>query len=115
MEERKEIVNRHIQKGMKSTRAAQIAGLSRSGYYYKSNGRTPGRRPTAYTLKKDGTRIENSVVVASIKKIISPDFIDYGYEKVTVELHKKQYTEGGTFITVLDTQCSAHILLYDHF
>jgi len=91
MEERKEIVNRHIQKGMKATKAAQMAGFSRSGYYYKSNGRTPGRRPTAYTLKKDGTRIENSVVVASIKKIISPDFIDYGYEKVTVELHKKQY------------------------
>jgi len=91
MEERKEIVNRHIQKGMKAATAAQIAGFSRSSYYYKSNGRTPGRRPTAYTLKKDGTKVKNSVVVEAVKEIIRPDFIDYGYEKVTAELHKMQY------------------------
>jgi len=91
MEERKEIVNRHIQKGMKATKAAEIAGFSRSGYYYKSNGRIPGRRSTSYTLKQDGTMVKNADVIASIKEIISPDFIDYGYEKVTAELRKKQY------------------------
>ncbi len=91
MEEHKEIVNRYIQKGMKATKAAQIAGFSRSGYYYKSNGRIPGKRPTSHTMKEDGTMVKNTDVIASIKEIISPDFIDYGYEKVTVELHKKQY------------------------
>ena len=91
MEERKEIVNRHIQKGMKATKAVQIAGFSRSGYYYKPNGRIPGRRPTSYTLKEDGAMVKNTDVIASIKEIISPDFIDYGYEKVTAELHKKGY------------------------
>ena len=91
MEERKEIVNRYIQKGMKATKAAQIAGFSRSGYYYKSNGRTPGRRPTSHTMKEDGTMVKNTDVIATIKEIISPDFIDYGYEKVTAELRKKHY------------------------
>ncbi len=91
MEERKEIVNRYIQKGMKATKAAQVADFSRSGYYYKPNGRKPGKRPTLFTLKKDGTLVENSIVVQAVKEIINPDFIDYGYEKTTVELHKKEY------------------------
>ncbi len=91
MEERKDIVNRYISKGMKAIKAAQIAGFSRSGYYYMSNGRRPGKKPTRFTMKEDGTVVENSVVVKSVKEIISPDFIDYGYEKVTVELHKNKY------------------------
>ena len=91
MEERKEVVNRYISKGMKATKAAQIANFSRSGYYYRSNGRKPGKKPTMTTLKRDGTIVENTTVVQDIKAIITPDFIDYGYEKVTAELHKKGY------------------------
>jgi len=91
MEEHKEIVNRHISKGMKVEKAAHLAGFSRSSYYYCSNGRKPGKKPTTTTLKSNGVAIENSVLVKDIKDIISPDFIDYGYEKVTAELHKKGY------------------------
>ena len=92
MEERKEVVNRYIQKGMKATKAAQIADFSRSGYYYRPNGGKPGKKPTGTILKKDGATVKNTTVVRDIKAIISPDFIDYGYEKVTAELHKKGYT-----------------------
>ncbi len=91
MEERKEIVNRYIQKGLKATKAAQIADFNRSGYYYRPNGGKPGKKPIDTTLRKDGTTVKNSTVVRDKKTIISPDFIDYGYEKVTVELHKKGY------------------------
>ncbi len=91
MEERKEIVNRYISKGMTATKAARISGFSRSGYYYIPNGKRSGKKPTQFTMKEDGTIVENSIVVKSIKKIISPDFIDYGYEKVTAELHKNKY------------------------
>jgi len=76
---------------MKATKAAQIAGFSRSGYYYRPNGRKPGKRPTVSTTKEDGTRVVNSVVIQSVKDIISPDFIDYGYDKVTAKLHKDKY------------------------
>ncbi len=86
MEERKEVVNRYIQKGMKATKAAQIADFSRSGYYYRPNGGRPGKRPALFTLKKDGTLVENFVVVQRVKEIISHDFIDYGYEKVTAKI-----------------------------
>jgi len=91
MEERKEIVNRDIQKGMKAEKAAQLAGFSRSGYYYRPNGRKPGKQPTVTTLKRNENPVDNNILIEDIKGIISPDFIDYGYEKVTAELQKKGY------------------------
>jgi len=63
MEEHKEIVNRWISKRMKAGKAAQVAGFSRSDYYYKSNGRIPGKKPTQASFKEDGTIIKNTVVV----------------------------------------------------
>jgi len=86
VEERKEIVNKHISKGMKAEKAAAIAGFSRSGYYYKPNGKKPGKRPSVYTKKKNGNLVKNTQVVEEIKKILKPDFIDYGYDKVKAEL-----------------------------
>ena len=91
MEERKEVVNRYIQKGMKATKAIQIADFSRSSYYYRPNGGKLGKKPASTTLRKDGATVKNTAVVRDIKAIISPDFIDYGYEKATAELHKKGY------------------------
>lgn len=91
MEERKEIVNRYVQKGLKVEKAASIAGFSRSSYYYKGNGGIRGRRASNQTIKKDGTKVENTEIIAIIKEIIREDFIDYGYEKVTAELRKRGY------------------------
>ena len=56
MEDRKEIVNRYTLKGMKATKEAQIAGFSRSGYYYRPNGRKPKERPIGPTTKEDEPR-----------------------------------------------------------
>jgi len=72
MEERNEIVNRHISKGMKASKAANMAGFSRSGYYYASTGRKPGKRPTPSTVKEDGTIVSNAADIESVKDIISP-------------------------------------------
>ena len=91
MEERKEIVKRYVEKGMTVSKAAGIAGFSRSSYYYKSKGGVRGRRPSTETLKKDGKIVDNKVVIETIKEIIGADFIDYGYEKVTVELRKREF------------------------
>ena len=91
MEERKEIAKCYVQKGMKVSKAATIAGFSRSSYYYKPQGGARGRRVSTHTLKEDGTLVDNRVVVDTIKEIIGVDFIDYGYEKVAVELRKRGY------------------------
>lgn len=98
MEERKQIVNKFIQKGMKSEKAAKVAGFSRSAYYYKSTGGKPGKRQTAHTLRVDGKVTGNEYLIEDIRRIIAPEFIDYGYDKVTKLLqpqyvinHKKVY------------------------
>ena len=91
MEERKKIVNRYIQKGMKAESAARIAGFSKSSYYYRPKGGKQGKKPTLTTQMNGGTAVKNAVVVQDIKDIISPDFIDYGYEKVTAVLREKGY------------------------
>ncbi|MCA1744377.1 MAG: IS3 family transposase [Bacteroidales bacterium] len=89
MEERKQIVNRFVQKRMKSDRAAQAAGFSRSAYYYKNTGVKPGKMPTNHSHNLVGEKVSNEDVVEDIRDIISPEFIDYGYDKVAKLLHSK--------------------------
>lgn len=89
MEERKQIVNRFIQKGMKSDRAALAAGFSRSSYYYKNTGLKPGKRPTKHSHNLVGEKVSNADIVDEIRDIISPEFIDYGYDKVAKLLQSK--------------------------
>jgi transposase InsO family protein len=91
MEERKEIVNRYIYKGLNAKRAAAFAGFSKSAYYYKSSGNKKGKKPTDKTLTVKGELIDNKIVIDEIKKIIKPDFIDYGYDKVTHLLKEEGY------------------------
>lgn len=83
---------------MKSEKAAKVAGFSRSAYYYKSTGGKPGKRQTAHTLRVDGKVTGNEYLIEDIRRIIAPEFIDYGYDKVTKLLqpqyvinHKKVY------------------------
>jgi transposase InsO family protein len=65
--------------------------LPRSLYYYTPSGGTKGIKPSTHTLKTDGSRVENELVIDDIKEILSGDFVCYGYRKVTVELQEKQY------------------------
>jgi len=69
----------------------QWTQVPRSLYYHKPSGGTKGIQPTTHTLKADGSRVENEVVIDDIKEILSGDFVCYGYRKVTVELQRKQY------------------------
>ena len=91
MEARKAIVESYVRKGLNVTKAVESAGFSRSSYYYKPSGGRRGKQPSKQTLKKDGSLVYNREVIEAIKDIIAEDFIDYGYEKVTVELGKKGY------------------------
>lgn len=73
--------------------------LPRSSYYYKPSHNRKGILPSTTTNKLDGTVISNLEVVDEIKKILSPEFVCYGYQNVTVALkelefiinHKKVY------------------------
>lgn len=73
--------------------------LPRSVYYYHPSNNIKGIRPSQSTIKGDGTMVDNSVIVDEIKKILSDEFVCYGYQNVTVALknmdfiinHKKVY------------------------
>ena len=55
----------------------------RSSYYYKPSNNRKGIAPSTTTTKRDGTEISNNEVVEEIKKIVSGEFVCYGYQNVT--------------------------------
>jgi transposase InsO family protein len=78
---------------------ARWVNLPRSSYYYKPSHKRKGILPSTTTAKRDGTQVSNNQVVDEIKKIVSGEFVCYGYQNVTSELkdlefiinHKKVY------------------------
>ena len=58
----------------------------RSSYYYKPSHNRKGILPSTTPTKLNGTEVSNNVVVDEIKKIISGEFVYYGYQNVTSEL-----------------------------
>lgn len=76
------------------------SGLSASSYYYRPKSGKPGRRPSTYTVMKDGSRVSNETVVIAIRFLLSEEFmIATGYHNITADLrgegfiinHKKVY------------------------
>lgn len=70
---------------------AKWVNLPRSSYYYKPSDKRKGILPSTTTLKLNGTEVSNDVVVDDIKKIISGEFVCYGYQNVTSELKDLEY------------------------
>jgi putative transposase len=63
----------------------------RSSYYYKPSHNRKGIPPSTTTSKMDGTVISNLEVVDEIKKIVSAEFVCYGYQNVTAALKNLEY------------------------
>lgn len=63
----------------------------RSSYYYKPSNNRKGIAPSTTTTKRDGTKVSNNEVVEEIKKIVSGEFVCYGYQNVTSELKDKDF------------------------
>jgi putative transposase len=62
-----------------------------SSYYYKPSHKRKGIAPSTTTTKKDGTIVSNIKVVDEIKKIVSGEFVCYGYQNVTAALKGLEY------------------------
>ncbi|MBK8344445.1 MAG: transposase, partial [Bacteroidetes bacterium] len=81
----------------------KYVGLSPSSYYKQHKDvacKKRGLSPSEYTKKQNGTNVNNAIVVEQIKSLLSTEFVDYGYLKVTHYLrdtfhyiinHKKVY------------------------
>lgn len=90
MEERKEVVCKMVGLGMRTSKALAMAEIPRSTYYYRSNGRYKGKKPSTHTLK-NGEYVTNEQLVNDIKDVLGQDFIDYGYARTTKALVAKGY------------------------
>lgn len=102
MGEKRDLVRRYTAKGIRRDVALNICGISKDQYYYKPNGRRPGRKSSRTTAVKQGDRwaeVPNSKVVEFIEKKLKEEFVDYGHRRMTSELqingykinHKKVY------------------------
>jgi len=91
MEQRKAIVSDYSYKGLIVNKAVAIAGLNRSTYYYRSNGKPKGKSCSTHTRKVDGSIVSNDLVIQEIISIISPEYHDYGYDIVTHLLKEQGY------------------------
>lgn len=67
-----------------------IAGMKKSTYYYRPNGRHKGKRPSTHTMR-NGVMVPNQVVVEEITRLIDPEYHDYGYQVSTDLLKQLQY------------------------
>lgn len=65
--------------------------LPRSIYYYQPSDGKKGIQPSQTTRKRDGTSVMNEMVVDDIKKVLSGEFVCYGYQNVTAELKSMDY------------------------
>jgi putative transposase len=91
VEERKAVIGCYVARGMSVAKAASIAGMSKSSYYYKPTSGKPGRRAAPLTMLRGWGLVSNATVMDSIEKILSVEFMENGYKKVTMELKDRGY------------------------
>ena len=65
--------------------------IPKSSYYYKPTDNRPGIPKSTTTNKNDGEIATNMDIVDEIKKIVSQEFVCYGYQNVTAVLKNQGY------------------------
>jgi putative transposase len=90
MEQRKEMVNLYVQKGLRVQKAVLIAGISKSTFYYKSNSKRRGK-PASTVTRRGSAIVSNKEVLGVIEEILGEEFIDYGYTRVTKVLQRRGF------------------------
>lgn len=89
MSERKEVARMYIEQGHQVSKTLEAVGISPSSYYYVAKGGRRGRSASEFTRMSAGGFVNNSVVVDEIRNLLSHEFVDYGYIKVTHWLRKR--------------------------
>jgi transposase InsO family protein len=93
MEAKKDVVRDYVSQGLRVEDAIGIVGIAKSSYYYKSTSGRKGMQKTTTTVYKN-KKVEDKKVAQCITKILSGEFIDYGYRKMTDLLKRKGYAIG---------------------
>ena len=93
------MANEYIDRGLRISDIANILHIPRCSFY-RNNGSSEepllrkGRHNSSFTLRKEGdeiTIVDNSIVVNEIEKILSREFVCYGYKKTSKQLNRIGY------------------------
>jgi putative transposase len=81
-----------VDAGLRKSLVLRVCQISRSSFYYKPRyiRRKVGRACTSVTYKRTGECEPDSTVVEDIKMLLSLEFVDYGYYKVTIYLRDEK-------------------------
>lgn len=87
------IASNFIKEGYPKKMVLGVLGIPRSSYYYRGiggGGTRKGIQKSTHTITTDGQILSNLQVVKDIKEILSEEFVDYGYLKVTHWLRQEK-------------------------
>lgn len=90
---RKQVSEHFLAQGYPVSKVLRILDLPSSSYYYipKANAKPKGRATSTHTKTSNGSLVKNEIVVNQIEKLLSKEFVDYGYRKVTHWLRKHKH------------------------
>lgn len=93
MEDRKMIADQFISEGNPKTLVIKHSGVPRSSYYYKpkEKAKKKGLQKSTHTRTEGGQFVSNEQVVEEITDLLSEEFVDYGYLKVTHWLRRRKH------------------------
>lgn len=81
----------YIGEGNKVSKVLSMVDISRSTYYYRAIEGRKGRRPDRYVLHSSGQVFPEQRVIEEIRDLLSQEFVNYGYIKVSRYLKDRGY------------------------
>lgn len=80
-----------IKEGHPKKTVLEVLGIPRSSFYYKPKpNRRKGITKSTHTPTRNGNVVSNEKVIEDIEYILSKEFVDYGYLKVTHWLRQQR-------------------------
>ena len=68
-----------------------MLGMNQSSYYRRPSPGKKGNKPSVFTYNKSKGMVSQETVIASVKEILSHEFIDCGYRLMTSYLQRDGY------------------------
>jgi transposase InsO family protein len=83
------VAHEFIDQGVPVTVVLRNVGLSKSTFYYRVRDGKRGRKASTHTWIVTGMLVDNADVIIAIIWLLSQEFVDYGYVKVTMWLRRQ--------------------------
>jgi transposase InsO family protein len=77
------VAREYIGEGNKVSKVLSMVDISRSTYYYRAIEGRKGRKPDRYVKHSSGELFPEQRVIGEIKDLLSKEFVNYGYIKVS--------------------------------